>query len=39
MSFNLIDIGPESIENRIITIPEEQPAVPVRPSVPELQAA
>jgi 3',5'-cyclic AMP phosphodiesterase CpdA len=37
MAFNLIDIGPDSIENRIITIPEERPAVPVRPPVPELQ--
>jgi hypothetical protein len=38
MSFNLIDIGPGSIENRIITIPEEHPAVPAGASVPELQA-
>ncbi len=39
IAFNLINVGPESIENRIITIPEEQPAIPVGPSVPELQAA
>jgi 3',5'-cyclic AMP phosphodiesterase CpdA len=38
MAFNLIDIGPESIENSIITISEEQPAVPAGASVPGLQA-
>jgi len=39
IAFNLIDVGPAQIENRIITIPDEQPAVPVAPSVPGLQAA
>ena len=38
MAFNLIDIGPDSIENRIITIPEEHPAVPEGASLPGLQA-
>jgi hypothetical protein len=39
IAFNLINIGPQSIENRIITIPEEQPAIPAGVAVPELQAA
>jgi 3',5'-cyclic AMP phosphodiesterase CpdA len=39
IAFNLINIGPQSIENRIITIPEEQPAIPVGVSLSELQAA
>jgi hypothetical protein len=39
IAFNLINIGPESIENRIITIPEIQPALPAGVAVPELQAA
>lgn len=39
IAFNLITIRPESIENRIVTIPDEQPAVPAAARIPELQAA
>jgi len=39
MAFNLICVGPRSIENRIITIPEDQPAIPAAASVPANQAA
>jgi 3',5'-cyclic AMP phosphodiesterase CpdA len=39
MAFNMITVGPESIENRIITLPEEHPAVPAGAPVPELLAA
>jgi 3',5'-cyclic AMP phosphodiesterase CpdA len=39
MAFNMITVGPGSIENRIIVLPEEHPAVPAGGPVPELQAA
>ncbi len=49
IAFNLITVRPASIENRVITIPEEQPVLPVSNSLPagrstevhpaELQAA
>jgi 3',5'-cyclic AMP phosphodiesterase CpdA len=44
MSFNLLEVTPGSIESRVITIPEEQPALPLRVPRPahhpvELQGA
>jgi 3',5'-cyclic AMP phosphodiesterase CpdA len=37
IAFNLITVRPGSIENRIITIPEEQPALPSSIAVPALR--
>ncbi|HTY60116.1 MAG TPA: metallophosphoesterase [Bacteroidota bacterium] len=39
IAFNLLEIGPESIENRVITIPEEQPAIPASVPRPSFQGA
>ncbi|HUI64126.1 MAG TPA: metallophosphoesterase [Bacteroidota bacterium] len=40
LSFNLIRIGPEGVENRVIQLPEEEPALPRAGELrPELQAA
>jgi len=39
IAFNLLSITPEGVESRIITIPDELPAVPAEESAPELQAA
>jgi len=38
IAFNLISVRPGSIENRIITVPDEQPAVPAGVPVPAIQA-
>jgi 3',5'-cyclic AMP phosphodiesterase CpdA len=37
LAFNLISIGPESIENRIVTIPDEPTALPAPQALPALQ--
>jgi len=39
IAFNLISVGPGSIENRVVTIPEDQPAIPASVSAPEIEAA
>lgn len=39
IAFNLISVGPASIENRVIAIPEEQHVIPASASLTEIQAA
>jgi hypothetical protein len=36
MAFNLITVAPGSIENRVIAIPDEQPAIPSGLRVPRV---